>query len=345
MRNTYLGWSGVRVSELCLGTMTFGWRADKKESHRMLSMFLENGGNFIDTADVYGQGESERIIGEWIRNVDREELVIATKVRFRTGEGANSLGLTRKHILSAIKKSLGRLGTDYVDLYQMHAWDPATPIEETLSVLTDLVEEGYVRYIGASNFRGWQLQKAVDVSKSMGLKRLVSLQPQYSLLARATEFELIPLCLSERLAVLPWSPLKGGWLTGKYTRDMQEPPAGTRIGERFMEGEKERWYSAANERTWALLDALREIASREGRTVSQIALRWLMQKPGVTAPVIGASSAEQLKENLGACGWELQKHDIEVLDALSRIEVGYPYDAMAEQQQRSGREDVPPRTG
>jgi aryl-alcohol dehydrogenase-like predicted oxidoreductase len=339
LKMKYLGWSGVRVSEICLGTMTFGWRADEKESHRMLNLFVENGGNFIDTADVYGEGESERIIGGWLRGVDRDEMVIATKVRFRSGKGANDIGLTRKHIISAVKQSLRRLGTDYIDLYQVHAWDPATPLEETLQVLTNLVEEGYVRYIGASNFRGWQLQKALDISRSMGLERFLSLQPQYSLLCRATEFELLPLCRAEKVGVLPWSPLKGGWLTGKYTRDMQEPPENTRIGERFREGERERWYSVANERTWALLDALREIALTEKKTVSQIALNWVMSKKEVTSPIIGASNSQQLLENLGASGWSLSREQMELLDRLSSIDPGYPYDERAEMQQRAGRED------
>ncbi|MEM3851383.1 MAG: aldo/keto reductase [Methanomassiliicoccales archaeon] len=340
MQYRYLGKTGIKVSELCLGTMTFGWKADEHESHRILDEFRSDGGNFIDTADVYGRGQSEKIIGSWLKHNDREEFIIATKVRFESGKGPNGLGLTRKHILHSLKESLSRLSTDYIDLYQMHAWDPATPIEETLSVFSWLVDEGYVRYIGASNFRGWQLQRAVDAAREMGFHQLASLQPQYSLICRATEFELLPLCIREGLGVLPWSPLGGGWLTGKYTKDMKEPPAGTRIGDRFREGETERWYSLANDRTWALIDELTATASKKGKTISQIALNWVLHRKGVTAPIVGASNLDQLKENLGACGWKLDRAEIEEIDRLSSINVGYPYDDRAEKQQLTGREDT-----
>ncbi len=333
----YLGRTGLRVSELCLGTMTFGWKIDEAESHRILDAFSTAGGNFIDTADVYAAGGSETILGSWLKENDRDDFVIATKVRGATGKGANDIGLSRKHIMKAVKDSLRRLGTDYIDIYQAHAWDPATPLRETLLALDSLVEEGMVRYIGASNFRGWQLQKAVDMSLEMGLSQFCSLQPQYSLLCRATEFELIPACLDAGIGVIPWSPLKGGILSGKYRKGSDEPPESTRYGEAFREGNRAGWESVNRQSTWELLDTLRATAQSKGKSMAQIALNWLLRKPGVTSPIIGARSIAQLEENLGSTGWELTAEDIAALDAKSAPDVSHPYDTFAEQQQRRGR--------
>lgn len=215
------------VSELCLGTMTFGRELDEEGSREILSGFLEAGGNFIDTADVYEAGVSEVFTGRAIKDV-REDLVLATKVRFPMGDGPNDVGLSRKHIISGCEASLRRLGTDYIDLYQVHAWDAATPLEETLSALTDLVRSGKVRYIGVSNFTGWQLVKALYTSELRGLEKFVTLQPPYSLVERNIEYELLPACREEGIGVMPWGPLGGGFLSGKYRRG-EEPPEGTRI--------------------------------------------------------------------------------------------------------------------
>ncbi len=335
----YLGKTGVRVSELCFGTMTFGWKADEQTSHQMLDMFAAGGGNFIDTADVYADGKAEEILGNWLHEQKRDDYFVATKVRFASSDKPNDIGLTRKHILSSVRKSLKRLKTDYIDLYQVHAWDPATPIAETLDVLNDLVHEGTVRYIGASNFRAWQLQKALDTSESMGLAKFCSLQPQYNLLCRGTEFELIPACMANSIGVIPWSPLRGGLLSGKYRRGMNVPPDNTRIGGAYREGRTEMWKKYNNEVTWNIVEALDRIAGELGKTDSQVALNWLLHREGVTAPIIGAASTTQLHENMGAAGWKLERRHIEELDRLSTTGVSYPYDEAAEQQQRRGRED------
>ena len=227
----FMGKTGLRVSDLCLGAMTFGREADEKLSHQMMDRFVEAGGNFIDTANVYSLGLSEEIVGSWLQTQHRDDLVIATKVRFPMGPGPNEVGLSRKHILASVEASLRRLHTDYIDLYQVHCWDPITPLEETLSTLNDLVRDGKVRYIGASNYSGWQLQKAIDLSKQMGWEPFTCLQPLYNLLDRSLEWELIPLSLNEGVGVIPWSPLRGGWLSGKFRRGMTMPAEGTRSRE------------------------------------------------------------------------------------------------------------------
>ncbi|MEW6045318.1 MAG: aldo/keto reductase [Bacillota bacterium] len=329
-----LGRSGLKVSELCLGAMTFGREASEEESRRMMDRFAEVGGNFIDTANVYTRGVSEEIVGRWLKTRRREDFVIATKVRFPMGEGPNDVGLSRKHILAEVEVSLRRLGTDYIDLYQVHCWDPATPLEETLSTLNDLVRRGLVRYIGASNFSGWQLQKALDISRANGWEPFVSLQPQYNLLCRSTEWELIPVCLNEGLGVIPWSPLRGGWLSGKYRRGMTAPPPDTRVEEAERQGWGERWSRYNNEYTWRVIDALFEVAREVGKTPAQVAIHWLLQKPGVTAPIIGARNLQQLEDNLAAAGWRLERALVEKLDQASDVELPYPYDFIADASRR-----------
>jgi aryl-alcohol dehydrogenase-like predicted oxidoreductase len=252
MNYRYLGKTGLKVSELCLGAMTFGREADEELSHRMLDMFVDAGGNFIDTADVYTQGVSEQITGRWLAKQNREDFVVATKVRFPMGDGPNDAGLSRKHIMAGVEASLKRLGTDYIDLYQVHCWDQGTPLEETLSTLNDLVRRGMVRYIGASNHTGWQLQKALELSRQMGLEAYISLQPQYNLLCRSTEWELMPLCEAEGLGVIPWSPLRGGWLSGKFKRGMEAPPEDSRVNEAEAKGWGESWSNYNNEHTLEL---------------------------------------------------------------------------------------------
>jgi aryl-alcohol dehydrogenase-like predicted oxidoreductase len=254
------------------------------------------------------------------------------------GEGPNDLGLSRKHIISGVKESLRRLGTDYIDLYQVHAWDPRTPLEESLSTLNDLVREGLVRYIGASNFKGWQLQKAIDLSRRNGWEAFVCLQPQYNLLCRATEWELLDVCINEGLGVIPWSPLRGGWLSGKYTKDMVTPPENTRVALAEKEGWGESWSNYNNEYTWQVLETLYAVAKEAEKTPAQAAINWLLNQPGVTAPIIGARTMEQLEANLGAAGWSLTKEQIDRLNRASDLYVTYPYNQDAINQRTRGRE-------
>jgi aryl-alcohol dehydrogenase-like predicted oxidoreductase len=333
----HLGKTGVRVSELCLGAMTFGRDTTEDDSLRIMDRFEEAGGNFIDTADVYSTGVSEQIVGHWLKGKNRDDVVLATKIRFAMGGGPNDVGLSRKHIIAGVEASLRRLGTDYIDLYQVHAWDPKTPLEETLGTLNDLVRKGLVRYIGASNFRGWQLQKAVDVSKYHGWEPFVSIQPQYNLLCRATEYEVIPVCLQEGLGIMPWSPLRGGWLSGKFHRGMIEPPQDTRVAKAEKQGWSESWTNYNTEHTWNVLDELFRVAEEAGKTPAQTAINWLLQQPGVTSPIIGIRTMEQLESNLGAIGWSLTEGQLAKLNAASGMPVSYPYDSRAEQQQSNGR--------
>jgi aryl-alcohol dehydrogenase-like predicted oxidoreductase len=318
-----LGTTGLMVSELCLGCMTFGRELDEEGSKEIVSRFLEAGGNFIDTADVYERGASEEIVGRALKGVRREDVVLATKVRFPIGEGPNDVGLSRKHIISGCDASLARLGTDYVDLYQVHAWDAATPLEETLSALTDLVRAGKVRYVGVSNFAGRQLMKSLWVSDARGLERFVCLQPQYSLVERNIEREILPVCLEEGLGVIPWSPLGGGFLSGKYRRG-EEPVQGSRIAE-AVESMEEHWDRRATERNWRTLDVVGEISEETGKSYAQISLNWLLRQRGVTAPIIGARRLDQLEDNLGATGWELGEEQVARLSQASAIEEVYPY--------------------
>jgi aryl-alcohol dehydrogenase-like predicted oxidoreductase len=323
-----LGKTGLRVSELCLGAMTFGREneATEEESFQMMDRFVAEGGNFIDTANVYSTGISEEIVGRWLSKQRRDDLVIATKVRFPMGGGPNDLGLSRKHILSSVESSLRRLQTDYIDLYQVHCWDETTPLEETLSTLNDLARKGLVRYVGASNFGGWQLQRAIDVTRANGWETLVCLQPQYNLLCRSTEWELIPLCVREGLGVIPWSPLRGGWLSGKFKRGMTAPPEGSRIELAEKKDWGEKWSTYNREETWRTLDALHEIATSVNRSPAQVAINWLLQKPAVTAPIVGARRIQQLENNLGSTGWSLSPDQVAKLDVASEIPIPYPYD-------------------
>ncbi|ACY19006.1 aldo/keto reductase [Haliangium ochraceum] len=325
----YLGNSGLKVSELCLGAMTFGRESDEPTSRVLLDRFVDAGGNFLDTADVYSHGASEEILGRWLRGRARHDLVVATKVRFAMGAGPNDVGLSRNHIRTSVEASLRRLGTDYIDLYQIHCWDPGTPLEETLRTLDELVQAGLVRYVGASNLSGWQLQKAVDLSRHRGWEAFVSLQPQYNLLCRSPEWELLPVCAAEGLGVLPWSPLRGGWLAGGFRRGMNAPPAGSRIEKASAMGWGERWSAHANEHTWSVLDTLHAIAHETGKSVAQIALKWVSGQPGVTAPIIGVRTPEHLEDNLGAIGWELEPSHREALDRVSHITPPYPHDFLA----------------
>jgi len=328
MDTRYLGRTGLKVSELCLGAMTFGRETPEDESHALLDRFVEAGGNFIDTANVYGNGTSEEIVGRWLKHQRRDELVIATKVRFAMGDGPNEQGLSRKHIVASLHESLRRLGTDYIDLYQIHAWDPGTPLEETLSTLDGLVQSGKVRYIGASNVAGWQLQKAIDLSRQMGWEPFACLQPLYNLLDRSIEWELLPVCANEGVGVIPWSPLRGGWLSGKYHRGMDGPPSDTRVEKAGERGWSESWEAYANEHTWSIVDVLFEVSEEADKTPAQVALRWLLEQPEVTAPITGVRKMEHLEDNLGATGWSLTSEQLERLNEVSAPELPYPYETL-----------------
>lgn len=321
----FLGRSGLQVSELCLGTMMFGERTDEETSHRILDTFAEAGGNFIDTADVYGQGRAEEILGGWLKTRPRADYVIATKAFGEMGPGPNDRGLSRKHILDAVQASLRRLGTDHIDLYQLHVWDDGTPLDESLATLDRLVRDGTVRYIGVSNFTGWQLQKAVDIPALRGWEPLVALQPLYNLLDREAEWELFPVCRNEGLGVLPWSPLRAGWLSGAHRRGTAAPAEGTRV-KAEAEGGSIPWDGYATERTWRVIDEVSAIAAETGRTAAQVSLRWLLQRAPVTAPIIGPRTLDHAKDNLATTEWTLTPDQADRLTAASEVErLPYPY--------------------
>lgn len=323
-----LGRSGTVVSTYCLGTMTFGNETDEAGSHEQLDVFVEAGGTFVDTADVYTAGASEEIVGRWLasRPADvRDRVVLATKARFPMGPGANDAGLSRRHLDQALEASLRRLGVDTIDLYQPHAWDPLTPVEETLRWFDDVVRAGKVRYLGVSNFTGWQIQKTVDVSEHRGWPRPVTLQPQYNLLAREIEWEIVPACQENDLGLLPWSPLGGGWLTGKYTRD-QRPTGATRLGEDPNRGVEAYDTRAREERTWRVIGALQQVAEERGVAMGSVALAWLHDRPAVTSVILGARTTEQLRANLQAAGLHLDAAETERLDQASDPAASdYPY--------------------
>ena len=327
MEHRLLGNTGTVVSALCLGTMTFGAESDEKVAHEQLDRFVEQGGNFVDTADVYADGESEAVIGRWLgaRTGARDRVVIATKGRFATASGPNDQGLSRSYLTRALEASLRRLGVDTIDLYQAHAWDPLTPIEETLRFFDDAVRAGKVQYVGVSNFIGWQLQKVALLTRHLDLAPIVTLQPQYNLLQRGVEFELTQVCVNERIGILPWSPLGGGWLTGKYQRNV--PPTGaTRLGEDPARGMEAYGRRNPEERTWRVIDAVRSVAEGRGVSMTRVALAWLVDRPAVTSVILGARSLEQLDDNPGAAGLHLSAAETARLDQASTpIVDDYPY--------------------
>jgi len=316
-----LGRTGLKVSELGMGTMTFGWTSDERSAYEVFSAFADAGGNFIDTADVYSRwapgnpgGVAETYIGNWLKGRPRDQFVIATKARGKMGEGPNDAGLSRNHLMRAVEASLRRLQTDYIDLYQCHSPDDDTPIEETLRALDDLMHQGKVRYIGCSNFVAWQVCKALWTSDKLNLARFESVQPHYNLAHRAEfERELMPLCRAEGLGVIVYSPLQGGFLTGKY-RPRQPVPKGSR-GEN-----SERMSKYLTAQNFALIDKLEEMGKARGKTVAQMALGWLLTKPVITCPIVGANNVSQLEEILGAVGLRLGDEEIKTLNEMSKWE-------------------------
>lgn len=327
MRYRPLGNSGAVVSTYALGTMTFGAEADEQTSHQMLDDYVAAGGNLVDTADVYAAGASEEIIGRWIaqRPTESEQIVLATKGRFSRDGVLNEIGTSRLHLRRALDASLRRLGVEHIDLYQLHAWDAVTPLEETLRFLDDSISSGKIGYYGFSNFLGWQVTKAVYLARAHGFAAPVSLQPQYSLLVREIESEIVPACLDAGIGLLPWSPLAGGWLTGKYQRDTH-PVGATRLGEDPDRG-MEAWEPRnREERTWRVIDTVSEIAAARGANPAHVSLAWLEGQPAVTSVILGARNTEQLADNLGAVSVELTDHERRRVTELSTPLVSdYPY--------------------
>ena len=324
MQYTKLGNAGVTVSRLALGCMSYGggeipswspmtrgWQVNREDARAHFALALESGVNFFDTADVYSVGLSEEITGHWLREMaDRDDIVVATKAEGPMGPGPNRRGLSRKHLLEACENSLRRLGMDYVDLYQIHRWDWNTPIEETLDTLDSLVTSGKVRYLGASNLAAWQLSKALYLAREFGWRRFISVQNQYNLVYREEEREMIPLCLDQRLAVLPWSPLARGFLTGSRHRD-----GGDTVRARSDNFAREMYFA---EEDFAVADAVAAVATDRGVKPAQVACAWILQAPGVTAPIVGATRLEQLKELIDAVDLTLSAEEIARVEAPYR---------------------------
>lgn len=326
-----LGRTGLKVSELCLGTMTFGENffniavMDQSGANQMVATALAAGINFFDTADIYSYGQSEAALGAAIKEagVDRDSIVLATKVQGAMSEAAssgtgdlNNVGLSSKHIFASIEESLRRLGTDHIDLYQVHGWDRITPIEETLRALDDLVRQGKVRYLGCSNWSARHLMKALYLARARGWSEFVALQAYYSLVGRDLEHELLPLCREEGLGVLPWSPLSGGFLSGKYRRDDAKPEGARRSGFDFPPIDQARGFDA--------VDVLERIATQKEVSIAQVALAWLLGQPGVTSIIIGANKLSQLEDNLKAAELQLTQEEIEQLSSSTAPAPLYP---------------------
>ena len=322
MNYRYLGRSGLLVSRICLGTMNFGmknWGCDKEVSSKILGEFIESGGNFIDTADIYSDGISEEMLGLALRDHQREDLVIATKSWFRMGDSPNSKGLSRKYILEAVENSMRRLKTDYIDLYQVHGPDWFTPMEETMRALDDLVRQGKVRYIGCSNYYGWQIVKANALAERYGLERFISGQHLYNIVRRDIEREILPACADQGLGLLCWSPLASGFLSGRYERD-QAPPEGSRISYR-KNIDIPRYFSDA---AFDVVDELKIISNETNKNLSQLSLAWLLYDRRVTSVIIGPRTVEQLNDSLHVSEWNLSPEHQERLANASNFSHGYP---------------------
>jgi len=321
----FLGNSGLEVSEICFGVMSFtgegGWeriaKTEQKDADQLTAYAIDHGVNFFDTADIYSHGQSEIMLGKSLGE-QRKNIILATKCGFRMHEGPNGNGLSKGRIIEACEESLKRLNTDYIDLYQMHSYDFITPLEESLRAFDQLIEQGKVRYIGCSNFTGWQLMKAMFLMDKFGWEKFISLQAYYSLVGRDLELELVPVCLDQSVGILPWSPLHGGVLTGKYRKGRQWPK-GTR-----MSGPEDRLpYDV--EKGEKILDVLESIAKKQERTMAQVALNYLLRKPGVDSVVIGARNDKQLAENIEVSGWRLSKKEVKQLDDVSSPPNLYPH--------------------
>jgi aryl-alcohol dehydrogenase-like predicted oxidoreductase len=331
MRYNQLGRTGLFVSELCLGTMTFGgggalanlmWSKigtlQQADVDAIVGAALAAGINFVDTADVYSEGASERLLGQSLRNlgVRRESVVLATKVFGEMGSGPNDRGASRAHIMDSVRGSLDRLQTDHIDLYQIHGTDTLTPVEETLRALDDLVRQGLVRYVGVSNWQAWRIAKALGVSERLGLARVESLQAYYTIAGRDLEREIVPLLTEERVGLMVWSPLAGGLLSGKFGPGSNGPEGARRASFDFPPVDKDR--------AWACVDAMRGIGERHGVSVARVALGWLLAKPWVSSIIIGAKTPEQLEDNIAATTLALDADDIAALDAVSALPPEYP---------------------
>lgn len=326
MKYKLLGNTGLLVSELCLGTMTFGSKGmfeavggvEQNNADQLVKQALDAGVNFIDTANVYSEGISEEMTGRAIKNsgISRDNLVLATKVRGSMGEGPNQKGLTRKHINEQVEASLKRLNTDYIDLYQVHSNDPITPIEETIRALDDLVKSGKVRYIGASNMAAWQLMKALDFSKYSDKERFASHQAYYTIAGRDLEREIVPLLQDQKVGLMVWSPLAGGFLSGKYSREEEQKGGGRRDNYDFPPVDKEKAFN--------IVDALRPMAESKNATVAQLSLAWLLHQPVVTSVIVGAKNSDQLSQNLKSTEVKFSKEELQKLDEISKLKSEYP---------------------
>ena len=326
MRTKTLGGTGLLVSENCLGTMTFGgrgiWTAigqlDQSVADSIVARALDAGVNFIDTADVYSEGLSEEVTGRAMVNSGRKrsDIVLATKALGQTGPGPNDRGASRGHIMDAVKASLKRLGTDYIDLYQIHGFDPLTPVEETVRALDDLVRQGHVRYVGVSNWASWQIMKALGIADHKDWARFASLQAYYTIAGRDLERDVVPMLRDQKVGLMVWSPLAGGFLSGKYDRDGKGPDGARRASFDFPPINKDRAYD--------VIDVMREIGDAKGVSVARIALAWLLHQPVVTSVIVGAKSVEQLDDNLAATTVELSAEELMRLDEVSALPAEYP---------------------
>jgi len=324
-----LGGSGFKVPALCLGTGTFGAKKEHirafgvtevEEATKLVDIALEAGLNMFDSADVYSDGAAEEVLGKAIQG-RRDQIIISTKATFRSGPGDNDVGSSRHHLIKACESSLRRLGTDYIDLYQMHGFDALSPVEETLSALDDMVHSGKVRYIGCSNFSGWHLMKSLALSEKYGLSRYVAHQAYYSLVGRHYEWELMPLALDQKVGTVVWSPLGWGRLTGKIRRGQPLPETSRLHSQAIVDAGP----PIADDYVHSVVDAIDGVAEETGKTVPQIAINWLLQRPTVSTVIIGARNADQLRQNLGAVGWNLTPAQCAKLDAASVTTPIYPY--------------------
>jgi 1-deoxyxylulose-5-phosphate synthase len=324
MKFRYLGDSGMLVSRVCLGTMTFGmkgWGCDQQTSLNIVRKFVENGGNFIDSADMYSAGISEEFLGQALSDLKRDDLVIATKCWFRMGNSPNAKGLSRKHIFEAIENSLRRLKTDYIDLYQLHGPDPHTPIEITMRAMDDLVASGKVRYLGCSNFYAWQIVKANAVAERNRWSKLVSGQHLYNILRRDVEREILPACEDQRMGLLCWSPLASGLLTGKYDTS-QSPKSDSRIGLRAEIDMPRYW----NESSFKIINEVKAVANECSQTPSQVALAWLLADRRVSSVIVGVRTVEQLESSIAVGDWDLPQQQCDRLAQIVPFQMGYPHE-------------------